>query len=64
MMKRIDYQDLLELAELVDEMREAQKELEMHSKDDYEKYLDLWSEVEAIENKVDKKLQFIKNHKN
>lgn len=49
--------DLLKFVELVDEMREAQKELEMHSKEDYEEYLDLWSEVETLESKVDKMLQ-------
>ena len=52
--------DLLKFVELVDEMREAQKELEMHSKEDYEEYLDLWSNVESLESKVDKMLQTIK----
>ena len=49
--------DLLKFVDLVDEMRQAQKELEMHSKEDYEEYLDLWSEVETLESKVDKMLQ-------
>lgn len=52
--------DLLKFVELVDEMREAQKELEMHSKEDYEEYLDQWSNVESLESKVDKMLQTIK----
>lgn len=54
--------DLLKFVELVDEMREAQKELEMHSKEDYEEYLDLWSNVESLESKVDKMLQTIKKN--
>lgn len=49
--------DLLKFVELVDEMRQAQKELGMHSKNDYEEYLDLWSDVESLESKVDKMLQ-------
>lgn len=53
--------DLLKFVELVDEMRQAQKELEMHSKNDYEEYLDLWSDVESLESKVDKMLQTLKN---
>lgn len=52
--------DLLKFVELVDEMRQAQKELEMHSKNDYEEYLDLWSDVESLESKVDKMLQTFK----
>lgn len=52
--------DLLQFVELVDEMRQAQKELEMHSKEDYEEYLDLWSNVESLESKVDKMLRTIK----
>ena len=56
--------DLLKFVELVDEMREAQKELEMHSKEDYEEYLDLWSDVENLESKVDKMLQTLKRNNN
>ena len=56
--------DLLKFVELVDEMREAQKELEMHSKKDYEEYLDLWSDVETLESKVDKMLQTLKRNNN
>ena len=56
--------DLLKFVELVDEMRQAQKELEMHSKNDYEEYLDLWSEVETLESKVDKMLQTLKRNNN
>ena len=56
--------DLLKFVELVDEMREAQKELEMHSKNDYEEYLDLWSNVETLESKVDKMLQTLKRNNN
>ena len=56
--------DLLKFVELVDEMREAQKELEMHSKNDYEEYLDLWSDVETLESKVDKMLQTLKRNNN
>lgn len=52
--------DLLKFVELVDEMRQAQKELEMHSKNNYEEYLDLWSDVESLESKVDKMLQTFK----
>lgn len=52
--------DLLKFVDLVDEMRQAQKELEMHSKNDYEEYLDLWSDVESLESKVDKMLQTLK----
>lgn len=52
--------DYMKFVELVDEMREAQKELEMHSKEDYEEYLDLWSNVESLESKVDKMLRTIK----
>lgn len=52
--------DLLKFVDLVDEMRQAQKELEMHSKNDYEEYLDLWSDVETLESKVDKMLQTFK----
>lgn len=52
--------DLLKFVDLVDEMRQAQKELEMHSKNDYEEYLDLWSDVESLESKVDKMLQTFK----
>lgn len=55
--------DLLKFVELVDEMRQAQKELEMHSKEDYEEYLDLWSDVETLESKVDKILKTIKENK-
>ena len=54
--------DLLKFVELVDEMCEAQTELEMHSKEDYEEYLDLWSNVESLESKVDKMLQTIKKN--
>ena len=54
--------DLLKFVELVDEMRQAQKELEMHSKNDYEEYLDLWSDVESLESKVDKMLQTLKRN--
>lgn len=53
----------MKFVELVDEMREAQKELEMHSKNDYEEYLDLWSDVETLESKVDKMLKTIKENK-
>ncbi len=56
--------DLLQFVELVDEMRQAQKELEMHSKNDYEEYLDLWSDVETLESKVDKMLQTLKRNNN
>ena len=56
--------DLLKFVDLVDEMREAQKELEMHSKNDYEEYLDLWSDVETLESKVDKMLQTLKRNNN
>ena len=56
--------DLLQFVDLVDEMRQAQKELEMHSKNDYEEYLDLWSEVETLESKVDKMLQTLKRNNN
>lgn len=56
--------DLLKFVELVDEMRQAQKELEMHSKNDYEEYLDLWSDVESLESKVDKMLQTLKRNNN
>lgn len=56
--------DLLKFVELVDEMRQAQKELEMLSKKDYEKYLDLWSDVETLESKVDKMLQTLKRNNN
>ena len=52
--------DLLKFVDLVDEMRQAQKDLEMHSKNDYEEYLDLWSDVESLESKVDKMLQTFK----
>ena len=52
--------DLLKFVDLVDEMRQAQKELGMHSKNDYEEYLDLWSDVESLESKVDKMLQTFK----
>lgn len=54
--------DLLKFVELVDEMRQAQKELGMHSKNDYEEYLDLWSDVESLESKVDKMLQTLKRN--
>lgn len=56
--------DLLKFVDLVDEMRQAQKELEMHSKNDYEEYLDLWSDVETLESKVDKMLQTLKRNNN
>lgn len=56
--------DLLKFVELVDEMRQAQKELEMHSNNDYEEYLDLWSDVETLESKVDKMLQTLKRNNN
>lgn len=56
--------DLLQFVELVDEMRQAQKKLEMHSKNDYEEYLDLWSDVETLESKVDKMLQTLKRNNN
>lgn len=56
--------DLLKFVELVDEMRQAQKELEIHSKNDYEEYLDLWSDVESLESKVDKMLQTLKRNNN
>ena len=56
--------DLLQFVELVDEMRQAQKELEMHSKNDYEEYLDLWSDVKTLESKVDKMLQTLKRNNN
>lgn len=56
--------DLLKFVELVDELRQAQKELEMHSKNDYEEYLDLWSDVETLESKVDKMLQTLKRNNN
>lgn len=56
--------DLLKFVDLVDEMRQAQKELEMHSKNDYEEYLDLWSDVESLESKVDKMLQTLKRNNN
>lgn len=56
--------DLLQFVELVDELRQAQKELEMHSKNDYEEYLDLWSDVETLESKVDKMLQTLKRNNN
>lgn len=56
--------DLLKFVDLVDEMRQAQKELEMHSKNDYEEYLDLWSHVETLESKVDKMLQTLKRNNN
>lgn len=56
--------DLLKFVDLVDEMRQAQKELGMHSKNDYEEYLDLWSDVESLESKVDKMLQTLKRNNN
>lgn len=56
--------DLLKFVDLVDEMRQAKKELEMHSKNDYEEYLDLWSHVETLESKVDKMLQTLKRNNN
>lgn len=54
----------MKFVDLVDEMRQAQKELEMHSKNDYEEYLDLWSDVETLESKVDKMLQTLKRNNN
>ena len=56
--------DLLKFVNLVDEMRQAQKELEMHSKNNYEEYLYLWSDVETLESKVDKILQTLKRNNN
>lgn len=56
--------DYMKFVDLVDEMRQAQKELEMHSKNDYEEYLDLWSDVETLESKVDKMLQTLKRNNN
>lgn len=56
--------DYMKFVDLVDEMRQAQKELEMHSKNDYEEYLDLWSDVKTLESKVDKMLQTLKRNNN
>lgn len=61
---RVADNDYMKFVELVDEMREAQKELEMHTKNDYEEYLDLWSDVETLESKVDKMLQTLKRNNN